>query len=276
VHASDEDVASALLYEQGTLGIQVGSDECVPGHLCLLAYFSAGAVSLASLGACFETLPRARIAEAPVPQVDWVARFREGFRAFDAGAFRVVPAWEAGQTDDRTLIVDPGRAFGTGTHESTRLALAALEGVSRERDLGRVLDVGCGTGILGIAAARLGARLVVSVDVDQDAVASAALHARLNRVDLRVVLGDGCKPFAKDAFDVVLANLAAAPLLSLREEFVDALHAPGSLVLSGLLSSDLDEVLPSYGGLGTPSVSADGDWAAVVLRFPPSPPTPVS
>jgi ribosomal protein L11 methyltransferase len=269
--ASDEDAATALLFEHGTLGIQVLGDEGERDRVSLLAYFPANEASLASLQSAFQALPEACLEEAPVPEVDWVARFREGFRSFGVGGFRVVPAWEAGAPDPRTLIVDPGRAFGTGTHESTRLSLAALEEISRERGLGRVLDVGCGTGILGVAAARLGARLVVGVDVDPDAGASAVLHARLNRVELRVVLGDGCKPFARAAFDVVLANIAAGPILRLREELLASLRPAGSLVLSGLLALDLPEVLASYGGVASSRVSRDGEWAAVVLSAPGDP-----
>lgn len=258
-------MATALLWEQGTLGIHVGEEQGAGGSVSLLAYFSSGAVSLASIKSCLEALPRVRIEDAAVPEVDWVARFREGFRAFDVGGFRVVPVWEAGAPGGRSLIVDPARAFGTGTHESTRLCLRALEGVAAQRPLGRVLDVGCGTGILGVAAARLGGAPVVCVDLDAEAAEAAAHHGRLNRVDLRVVCGDGCRAIA-GRFDLVAANIAVGPLLERREELCAAVARSGRLVLSGLLQTDLPLLLGAYGHLGTPEVSAEGEWASVMLR----------
>jgi ribosomal protein L11 methyltransferase len=202
-----------------------------------------------------------------VPDVDWVARFRETFRPFRAGRFLVTPPWaEAGEAAER-LIVDPGRAFGTGTHETTRLCLAAVEELAAETaGLGRVVDVGAGTGILGIAALRLGARLAVASDTDPEAVASCRAHAGLNDVPLRVVRGDGGRPFREAAFDVVLANLTA-PLLVERSAELHALLSPeGRLVLSGLLETDLLEVQAAFASCGGPAARLEGEWAALVYR----------
>jgi ribosomal protein L11 methyltransferase len=256
-------MASALLSERNTLGIEVR--ETPEGDVILLAYFPPGTESLASLAEAFADHPKVRIESVEVPEVDWLARFREGFRGFEAGGFRVVPAWEAGSIGERTLIVDPGRAFGTGTHESTRLCLAALEKLAAAERLGRVLDVGCGAGILGIAALRLGASLAVSVDLDPEAMTAAAQHARLNRVELRLVQGDGCRAFHRP-FDVVVANIAAGPILARREELSAVVVADGSLVLSGLLASDLPEILAAFAGMGATEIATDGEWAALSLR----------
>jgi ribosomal protein L11 methyltransferase len=125
--------------------------------------------------------------------------------------------------------------------------------------------VGCGSGILGIAAARLGASSVVCVDVDPDAVASALQHGRLNAVALHMVCCDGCRAI-NARFDVVLANIARGPLLDRRDELVAATSPGGCLILSGLLLEDVDAVRTAYAVLGLAEVATEGEWAAVVFR----------
>ncbi len=272
VSPEDEDAATAVLWEAGTAGIEV---QAAPsGGVTLLAYFADESTSEGLQTALAELPGRASVEPSEVPDVDWVARFREGFRAFRAGSFEVVPVWEAqalehtgsaGSDLDR-LVVDPGRAFGTGTHETTRLCLGALDAEAARRPLGRVLDVGAGTGLLAVAAARRGARFVAGVDNDPEAVASVRRHAELNRVHVAALLGDGGRPFRPGAFDLVFANLTAAFLLQRRDELVSLLGPTGTLVLSGLLLADLAEVAPAYAHVGAPGRATDGDWAALVFR----------
>jgi ribosomal protein L11 methyltransferase len=258
VSGRDEDVATALLWEAGTRGIEVVA---APGEaVALLAYFEDD-VGADALG---RRLPFAEVAETPVPDVDWVARFRAGFRTFRVGGFAIGPPWQLGGPAADRLIVDPGRAFGTGTHETTRLCLLALEDASRRRRPGVVIDVGTGTGLLAVAAARLGARLVVAIDVDPEAVSSARGHARLNDVHVHVVRGDGGRPVRPRSFDLVLANLTA-PLLVEKAGELSALLAPrGILVLAGLLDSERLEVQAAYADRGTPRSPREGEWVALV------------
>jgi ribosomal protein L11 methyltransferase len=258
--AADEDLATCALWEAGTAGIEVRP---APGRgLELLAYFPDG-----SPGPPAGALPAgARVDPLEVPEVDWVSRFREGFRPFRVGRFAVVPAWlapEAAPPD--VLVVDPGRAFGTGTHETTRLCLLALEDLASRRPLGRVLDLGSGTALLAVAAARLGARLVVASDLDPEATSSSRHHARLNRAGVRVVRADGGRAFRPRAFDLVVANLTA-PLLVERAGEIAALLAPGgTLVLSGLLAPDLPAVRRAFPGGGGARERRDGEWAALLV-----------
>ncbi|MCG6924321.1 MAG: 50S ribosomal protein L11 methyltransferase [Acidobacteria bacterium] len=259
----DEDRATALLWEAGTAGIEVAA--APGGRTALLAYFPAET----SLAALEETLADATIEAVAVPEVDWVARFRETFRAFRVGGFAVAPPWDRPADDGNLIVVDPGRAFGTGTHESTRLCLGVLEDLAGARALGRVIDVGTGTGILGVAALRLGARLAVATDIDPDATASAIHHATLNRAPLRVVRGDGAGPFCPGAFDVVLANLTAPLLVTHATSIAGLRRRGGALVLSGLLDSDRPEVQAAYGACGPFDVRLDGEWAALVYRGQP-------
>src|SRR5207247_243375 len=124
VPAADEDLATALLYGAGTTGIEVQAGP--KGSVALLAYFPAEGPP-AGLEEALRPLSAARLEPAPVPEVDWVARFRETFRGFAAGRFRIAPPWDLPADQADVIVVDPGRAFGTGTHETTRLCLAALE-----------------------------------------------------------------------------------------------------------------------------------------------------
>jgi ribosomal protein L11 methyltransferase len=180
----------------------------------------------------------------------------------------VVPAWEAAAgPSDRVLVIDPGPAFGTGTHETTRLCLRVLErqlaAPPRPR---RALDIGTGSGILAVAAARRGVPFVAGVDSDPDAIASARHHARLNQVDLCLVQGDGGQAFAAGAFDLLLANLSAPLLIERRAEIGRLMSSQATLVLSGLLAADTPSVRQAYAALGEPQVHTDGEWVALALR----------
>jgi ribosomal protein L11 methyltransferase len=277
VPAEQEDLASALLWEAGTEGLEVQApglglagaavgDPPAPGWVALLAYFPARAGLIDELRSALAPLGVTHIVPTQVPEVDWVERFRAGFTAFEAGGFRIVPEWETPtQHDGETLRVDPGRAFGTGTHETTRLCLRGLRALAAERALGRVLDVGCGTGLLAVAAHRLGARWVVGVDNDPEAGTSARAHAVLNDCPLHVLLGDGGRPLRRACCDVLLANLMAPLLLARRDELLGLLAPGGVLLMSGLLVTDLPDVLAAYEPAGATLVTTDGEWAAVRL-----------
>jgi ribosomal protein L11 methyltransferase len=264
VPGPDEDLATALLFEEGTQGIEVQADDS--GRASLLAYFPDEVGALA-LHTALLRIPGAKVESAAVPAVDWVSRFRESFRSFRAGRFLIAPSWEnPSGTDAGVLVIEPGRAFGTGTHESTRLCLAALSTLAEERPLGRVLDVGTGTGLLAVAAAKLGAHAVVGVDNDPDSLEAARLHARLNQVPLRTVRADGGRSFLPGRFDVVLANLTAPLLIERHAELGALVAGGGALVLSGMLASDLAEVRAAHHGIGAVSVTLDGEWAALLYR----------
>ena len=233
----------------------------------VLAYFAEQPGLEDRLRAALRPL-RVEIAPAVVPEVDWVARVREGFRPFSAGSFLVVPAWEADAAsveEARVIVVEPGLAFGTGTHESTRLCLAALEERARAGPLGDVLDVGTGSGILSVAAARLGARRVISVELDAEALPVARRHAELNRAPLHLVRGDGARAVRPSTFDVVLANISAPLLAERAEELADRRRPRGLLVLSGLLAEDVPDVREAYAAVGAIDVRRDGAWAALLV-----------
>jgi ribosomal protein L11 methyltransferase len=256
--AADHDAIIATLYERGTAGIEERAD-------ALLAYFDDDAVTSDSLrealGVSVET--------APIPDVDWVARFRENFRAFAVGAFWIAPEWDAAAppAGHRRLVVDPGRAFGTGTHESTALCLLALERLAAQAPLGRVLDVGTGSGILAIAALRLGAVSAAGCDLDPESIDSARTHARLNDVTLAVACIDGGRGLAPGRHDTVLANITAPLLVARAAELAVLPRSGGRLVLAGLLADELPDVRAAYERFGTPEEERRGEWASLTVAI---------
>ncbi len=265
IPAAEEDLAASLLWELGTAGIEVCAG--AGADLALLAYFSDDRVDENAVTSALAPLPRARVEAAPLPEVDWVSRFRETFRGFRAGRFLIAPPWDLPPARDDLIIVEPGRAFGTGTHETTRLCLAALESLAGSAVLRRVLDIGTGSGLLAVAATLLGAGLVAAVDIDPEAVASAALHARINHAPVRIVAGDGGRAFRAGSFDLVMANLTSRLLLDRRDEIAALLAPGGALILSGLLAEELPALERAFEGLGPVTVRREGEWAALVVRL---------
>ncbi len=168
--------------------------------------------------------------------------------------------------DEQAVVVDldPGLAFGTGTHPTTALCLRWLDSASLEGC--RVLDFGCGSDILGIAALKLGAAAVVAVDIDPQAVAATRSNADSNRVADRLQAGTS---LPDERFDVVLANVLASPLIAESERLADRLAVGASLVLSGILRSQEDSVRAAYAGrvLFAPALYAE-DWVRLDGRRP--------
>lgn len=268
VPAAAEDAATLVLWEHGTAGVEVRTR---PGDtaVVLLAYFTPDGGVEARLRAAASQIPGARLRAVDVADVDWVARFREGFRPFRAEGFLIAPCWDVPRdAEGPVLVVDPGRAFGTGTHESTRLCLRALAAWDAERPPRRVLDVGTGSGILAVAAALRGAGDVVGVDNDEEALRGARRHAELNRVALRLVRGDGAAAFRPRSFDLVFANISAALLHDARGELSAACAAGGRLVLSGFLAEDAAGLARAYASAGAIARLDEGEWSALVVRSP--------
>jgi len=180
---------------------------------------------------------------ARVENLDWVRHTQAQFEPIRVTeALWVVPSW-CTPPDPAAIVVrlDPGLAFGTGSHPSTLLGLRWL--ASELKRAASVLDYGCGSGILAIAAAKLGAQRVVGVDIDAQAIATSRANARANGVAATFGSPDG---FADEVFDVALANILAHPLELLAPLLAGRVRAGGRVVLSGILESQAQDVLPAY------------------------------
>jgi len=185
------------------------------------------------------------VAVQPVPEQDWVRLTQSQFQPVEiTPEFWIVPTWHEVPPQARHLIrLDPGLAFGTGTHPTTRMCLRWIAGQGAGgKPLGRVLDYGCGSGILAIGAAKFGARSIDAVDIDQAAVQSSRANAEANQV----VLHTGLPDKASGHYQTVLANILATPLKVLAPLLCAYVEPGGKLVLAGILERQADELKAAY------------------------------
>mgnify|MGYP002780735831 FL=1 len=199
---------------------------------------------------------------------DWREGWKQYFHPFRVGhRLWIRPSWEEVQSlaDEKIVTIDPGAAFGSGAHESTRLVLKEVE----RRVLGneRVLDVGCGSGILAIAALMLGARSALGIENDALALEVAQENAAHNGVAERFKTALTPVQRLRSTYDLVLANIEAHVLIPMAEALKKRVAEGGCLVLSGILRHQRDEVLAAYGAsLGQALISSEGEWIAIVLH----------
>jgi ribosomal protein L11 methyltransferase len=185
------------------------------------------------------------VAIQAVPEQDWVRLTQSQFTPVEiTPEFWIVPTWHEPPAQALQVIrLDPGLAFGTGTHPTTRMCLRWIAGQGAAgKSLGRVLDYGCGSGILAIGAAKFGASSIDAVDIDEAAVQSTLANAEANHVSLRTGLPDK----AEGTYQTVLANILATPLKVLAPLLCARVAPGGALVLAGILERQADELKAAY------------------------------
>jgi ribosomal protein L11 methyltransferase len=173
---------------------------------------------------------------------DWTEAWKKRARPLIVGRFCVHPSHEPPRAGLLNLRIDPGMAFGTGDHPTTRLMLLELQALSEERPLGKVLDLGCGSGILAMAAVRLGAREVVAADTDARAVEIARENARENGMEGRIRFVEGSLEQCGCGFDEIVANLSTEAHLGQGDSYPAALAAGGRLRLGGVRGEETESV----------------------------------
>ncbi len=216
-------------------------------------------LSDAAKAAGLANMPAYRI--ETVADEDWVRRTQEQFRPVEVSEHLwIVPSWHRPpRANAINIIIDPGLAFGTGTHPTTRLCLRWLQGALRGGE--RILDYGCGSGILTIAALKLGAAAAVGVDIDADAIAAARYNARRNGV---TAVFQAAESALELQADIVIANILANPLILLAPALAGHVRAGGMLALSGILEQQAPEVIAAYRPIFelTP-VAAEEGWVCL-------------
>ncbi len=210
-------------------------------------------------------IPEKAVTISSLMEQDWSTAWQQDWHGQPVGeSLWVRPSFCPPANDDRIdIVLDPGMAFGTGSHPTTRLCLMAIERQCRASIPQTVLDMGAGSGILAIAALKLGSGSALAIDMEEDSVAACIDNASLNGVVMQAELG--CTPPA-DPFDLVVANILAAPLVDMASSLSRCVA--GTLVLSGLLSSQVDMVSRPYldAGLNIERIDHEGDWAAITLH----------
>jgi ribosomal protein L11 methyltransferase len=239
-HAAE--ALSEALLEAGAQSVSLDAPE--QGRVALRALFAEDADPKRSLAEALERSALSFDASSSVETLDerdWVRASQAQFSPLRIGRLWLGASWHPAPDDALVVRIDPGLAFGTGSHVTTRLMLRFAEQVLRGGE--EVLDYGCGSGILAIAAAKLGARHVDAVDIDPVAVEVARQNARANGVRLNVRLPGEQPPYR---YDVLMANILAQPLIELAPRLAALAKRRAALALAGLLESQADEVARAY------------------------------
>ncbi|PIP08227.1 MAG: 50S ribosomal protein L11 methyltransferase [Syntrophobacteraceae bacterium CG23_combo_of_CG06-09_8_20_14_all_50_8] len=202
---------------------------------------------LEALSVIFPELAKPTFAMKEITAPNWGEEWKKYFHPLRVGKRIIIkPTWEIYQPadDDIVIEIDPGMAFGTGQHHSTSMCLEAMEEIFSENNTSKweVLDLGTGTGILGIAAAKLGAKRVVGIDIDEQAVEIAWSNAILNRVGEKLTIKNEAVSSLHQPFNLVLANLTAKLLVALSSNLENLLAPGGYLVISGIIEQNRQEI----------------------------------
>ncbi len=256
------EIASAQLFELGCCGVV---EEDISDGVRLTAYFGAE-----------QNEEEIRQALVPyecrfeqVPDTDWTLAWRSFFRpVYPSPRMAICPPWDRvpDPPGGFTIAIDPQMAFGTGHHETTRLALLGLEKKITSGD--QVLDVGTGSGILSIAAVKLRASEVVAVDIEADAIENARGNCVLNGVDTKVVLGQYSVDRVSGIFDVVVANIISSILFPLIPELAKRLHPEGYAILGGILDREREALCAALDrtDLVLDEMIEEGEWLCAIAR----------
>ena len=269
---------TAQLWSANTTGLEISED--TPEAITMRAYFEA-APDLEQLKANISRalrlsdLPEAAlrsIQPLTIADQDWLSEWKKGYEPVMIGEkILITPSWKRDKIEagERVIVqIDPGMAFGTGTHETTRGCLELLE---KYWHGGSLLDVGTGTGILAIAAVKLvpDAR-VIGFDVDPEAIDVALENAQINQVEDEIEFEvNKLASFHGQAFDVVLANLTADVIEPLAADFPQVMNAAGTLIVSGILREQGDDVCAALSAEGLEVIESkpDGEWVTFALKL---------
>ena len=272
------ELAAADLYDLDTIGIEeiATPDDPRGTYVRLRAGFASDEAAVEAERVLWrehgEWHPRFEV----IVGDDWLDAWREHFVPLSVGRVQVIPDWEGAETTSErgtrsdliALRLDPKRAWGTGAHSSTQLVLAALQSAEVSLHGTTVLDVGCGSGILALAALLLGANTAHGIDVERSAISVTLENAARNGLTDRITAAWEPLQYHMYTYDFVLANILAPVLIDLADELQRVTRPGGTLVLAGLVHDQLERVCIAFDRSVVVATTADGPWRCVVLRRP--------
>jgi ribosomal protein L11 methyltransferase len=258
------DAALAALFEMGSEGVHEAGAE-------LVTHFPGGTDAGAIVAAVQAADPQAVVSASVIPAVDWAEEWKKGVGAHELGRLSIVPPWLAsGRDPSRTVVIEPEMAFGTGEHQTTRGVVRLLPSVIHAGD--RVADLGAGSAVLAIAAAKLGAAHVTAIELDHDAIANAEENVVRNGVADRVTIVEGDAELLLPLVApvrVVLANIISSVLTAMLPVIAASLTADGEAVLSGILVEERAAMLVVLENTGWRLLDDDVEgmwWSARITR----------
>lgn len=252
--ANDEEGLHALLSAHEVAAIDEPSEDQ------WRVFFQEASDRDAALAGLRERFPSLRFDSLDVADENWAARSQQALRAVRVGRIIVAPPWDT----PLTIVIRPSMGFGTGHHATTRLCLAALQQVSLDRCT--VLDIGCGSAVLAIAASLLGAQDVTGLDDDRDAIQAAWDNLSLNpSAQVTLLVGDLHSTELVPA-DIILANLTGGLLIQSAERLRKLTNAHGRLVLSGFTIDEEREVVGAFGAFVVEHRGEEEEWVCVTLK----------
>jgi ribosomal protein L11 methyltransferase len=265
-----KDTLMQRLSENGCLGM-IENDESFTAYFPSTVDIDTIKSDLSLLAVLFEKAGYARELTydySLIPEKDWNETWKKGFQPVDAGnRFTILPPWETAKKDRINLVIDPGMAFGTGHHETTRSCLVLIENYAPTTTHESFLDLGTGTGILAIAARTLGYRHVVGIDTDILAIHAARENVIINNVPDVEIKGENFAGL-RETFDVIAANLISGVLVLLAPELFLHMNPGGLAILSGILTGQEGEVIEAMeqAGLRLRETYRDGKWVSLVME----------
>lgn len=194
--------------------------------------------------------------------IDWIKQYQESVKSVEVGKFYVRPSWDEAKDDKINIIIDPALSFGSGHHETTSSCLEAISKYVKEEDT--VLDVGTGSGILAIAASKLGAKVDIC-DTDEVCIKDTTLNYELNSETFHESWV-GSANTTRKKFDVVIANIVADVLVFIASDLKKCLNDDGILVISGILDKHIDKVLRKFKNLEQLELIHKNEWITVVFK----------
>ncbi len=255
-------------YTDPSLTEALGTDVKVKGYFSeYIDNLEKSVVALRNYGL---DIGKGQLIVTQIDEEDWVNSWKRYFKPFRVGHRIVVkPTWEKyyGESNDLIVEIDPGMAFGTGDHETTYLCLELIEKYIKQKD--NVVDVGCGSGILGIAAAKLGADRVFCIDIDENACKVARENVLLNNVERLVTVKKGNLLDAiKEKSDIIIANIIADVIITLADRVVGLLSSGGCFISSGIIIDRKHDVIKSLekNNFEIIEVMEKGEWCAIVAK----------